>query len=76
MVLSRLMGTSYRLHGIRATGYGYGFFIRNIRGKAAIGHGSDIGGFGADVMRFPQGEISSLCWRIVMLAILLQTSSH
>lgn len=51
------MATSYRLHGIRATGYGYGFFIRSIRGKAAIEHGGDIGGFSADMMRFPQEEI-------------------
>jgi len=51
------MATSYRLHGIRATGYGYGFFIRSIRGKAAIEHGGDIGGFSADMMRFPQDGI-------------------
>ncbi len=51
------MATSYRLHGIRATGYGYGFFIRSIRGKAAIEHGGDIGGFSADMMRFPQEGI-------------------
>lgn len=51
------MATSYRLHGIRATGYGYGFFIRDIRGKAAIEHGGDIGGFSADMLRFPQEEI-------------------
>lgn len=51
------MATSYRLHGIHATGYGYGFFIRSIRGKAAIEHGGDIGGFSADMMRFPQEEI-------------------
>lgn len=51
------MATSYRLHGIRATGYGYGFFIRSIRGKAAIEHGGDIGGFSADMMRFPKEEI-------------------
>jgi len=51
------MATSYRLHGIRATGYGYGFFIRSIRGKAALEHGGDIGGFSADMMRFPQEEI-------------------
>lgn len=51
------MATSYRLHGTRATGYGYGLFIRSIRGKAAIEHGGDIGGFSADMMRFPQEEI-------------------
>jgi D-alanyl-D-alanine carboxypeptidase len=51
------MTTSYRLHGIRATGYGYGFFIRSIRGRAAIEHGGDIGGFSADMMRFPQEGI-------------------
>ncbi len=51
------MTTSYRLHGIRVTGYGYGFFIRSIRGKAAIEHGGDIGGFSADIMHFPQQEI-------------------
>lgn len=51
------MATSYRLHGNRATGYGYGFFIRSIRGKAAIEHGGDIGGFSADMLRFPQEEI-------------------
>ncbi|MBC3879612.1 beta-lactamase family protein [Undibacterium sp. FT79W] len=51
------MVTSYRLHGIRATGYGYGFFVRSIRNKAAIEHGGDIGGFSADMMRFPQEEI-------------------
>lgn len=51
------MATSYRLHGTRPTGYGYGFFIRSIRGKAAIEHGGDIGGFSADVMRFPQEGI-------------------
>lgn len=51
------MATSYRLHGIRATSSGYGFFIRNVRGNAAIEHGGDIGGFSADMMRFPQEEI-------------------
>jgi len=51
------MATSYRLHGIRATGYGYGLFIRSMRGKAAIEHGGDIGGFSADMVRFPQEEI-------------------
>lgn len=51
------MATSYRLHGTRATGYGYGFFIRSIRGKAALEHGGDIGGFSADMLRFPQEEI-------------------
>jgi CubicO group peptidase (beta-lactamase class C family) len=51
------MATSYRLHGRRPTGYGYGWFIRSIRGMTAIEHGGDIGGFSADVMRFPQEGI-------------------
>jgi len=51
------MATSYQLHGKRPTGYGYGFFIRTMRGKAAIEHGGDIGGFSADTLRFPQEGI-------------------
>lgn len=51
------MSTSYLLHGKRPTGYGYGFFIRTMRGKAAIEHGGDIGGFSADTLRFPQEGI-------------------
>lgn len=51
------MATSYKLHGTRPTGYGYGWFVRTIRGKNAFEHGGDIGGFSADIMRLPQEGI-------------------
>lgn len=51
------MASDHALSDGSKTGYGYGWFIRKLAGSHAIEHGGDIGGFSADMWRFPKEEI-------------------
>jgi D-alanyl-D-alanine carboxypeptidase len=50
------------------TGYGYGWFRRKLAGSAALRHGGDIGGFSADLWRFPAEGL--------FVAVLANDDSH
>lgn len=51
------MGKDFTLSDGNHTGYGYGWFIRQLGDHKALGHGGDIGGFSADTWRFPNEGI-------------------
>jgi len=62
------MATDYTLNDGSHTGYGYGWFIRRLSGSNALEHGGDIGGFSADMWRFPKEEL--------FVAVLANSDSH
>ena len=62
------MAKDFTLSDGSHTGYGYGWFIRRFRGKDALEHGGDIGGFSADTLRFPKEQ--------VFIAVLANGDSH
>lgn len=47
------MMTSTILANGKPAGYGYGWFVRKIRGREAVEHGGDINGFSGATLRFP-----------------------
>jgi D-alanyl-D-alanine carboxypeptidase len=62
------MAKDFRLSDGGHSGYGYGWFIRRLRGKDALEHGGEIGGFSADTWRFPKEQI--------FIAVLANSDSH
>lgn len=62
------MSKDFTLSDGSHTGYGYGWFIRRLRGSDALEHGGDIGGFSADTWRFPKEQ--------VFIAVLANSDSH
>lgn len=62
------MAKDFTLSDGSHTGYGYGWFIRKLRGDDALEHGGDIGGFSADTWRFPKEQI--------FIAVLANNDSH
>ncbi len=62
------MAKDFTLSDGSHTGYGYGWFIRRFRGKDALEHGGDIGGFSADTWIFPKEQI--------FIAVLANSDSH
>jgi CubicO group peptidase (beta-lactamase class C family) len=62
------MAKDFTLSDGSHTGYGYGWFIRKLRGNDALEHGGDIGGFSADTWRFPKEQM--------FIAVLANSDSH
>lgn len=62
------MATDYTLKGGGHTGYAYGWFMRRLNGSNALEHGGDIGGFSADLWRFPKEEL--------FIAVLANNDAH
>jgi CubicO group peptidase (beta-lactamase class C family) len=62
------MAKDFTLSDGSHTGYGFGWFIRNLHGNDALEHGGDIGGFSADTWRFPKEQI--------FIAVLANSDSH
>jgi CubicO group peptidase (beta-lactamase class C family) len=62
------MAKDFTLSDGSHTGYGYGWFIRKLRGNDAVEHGGDIGGFSAATWRFPEEQI--------FIAVLANSDSH
>ena len=49
---------SAKTPGGRTTGYGFGWFVRNVNGVRAVSHGGNTAGFCASMMRFPNEKLT------------------
>jgi len=52
------MQTSLRLPDKRQSGYGYGWFVRDLYGHPWLSHGGNTAGFAASVSRFPDQDLT------------------
>ncbi|MBL8061093.1 MAG: beta-lactamase family protein [Chthonomonas sp.] len=49
---------SAKTPGGRTTGYGFGWFVRNVNGIKAVSHGGNTAGFCASMMRIPSEQLT------------------